>query len=181
MRVPLFNNSLILKQLGLAIGIPFSVLAIFLIVIKAYYGLLMLGATFVLAFLLVWLVFGGAYAVRFKLDEDGILCENQESQRKNVRLLSLVTFLMGMSKGDLTAAGAGLLAGASTRVMIPWRQINKVRYDEGRRQILIYAGMNNHVALFCTAENYGEVERAVNEMVSSSLRKMPRTSASDRS
>lgn len=164
-RVPLFNNSLILKQLGLAVGIPFGILAIYLVVIKAYYGLLMLGATFVLAFLLVWLVFRGAYSVRFALDEKGILCENQESQRKNVRLLSIITFLMGLSKGDLTAAGAGLLAGASTRVMIPWRQIRKVRYDEGRKQILIDAGMNNHIALFCTAENYAEVARVVKELV----------------
>lgn len=35
LRVPIFKNSLILKQMGLAIGIPFGALILFLLVMKA--------------------------------------------------------------------------------------------------------------------------------------------------
>ena len=53
LQVPIFKNNLILKQIGIAIGIPFGALILFLFIIKAWYGLILISMTFLLTFLIV--------------------------------------------------------------------------------------------------------------------------------
>lgn len=48
LQVPIFKNNLILKQIGIAIGIPFGALILFLFIIKAWYGLILISMTFLL-------------------------------------------------------------------------------------------------------------------------------------
>ena len=156
-RVPIFKDSLILKQLGFAIGIPFGVLTVFLMLIKAYFGLIIVGATFVFAYFLVLLIFRGTYDVKYELNEKGVSCQNQNSQRKKVQTLSLIVLFIGIIKGNPTTAGAGMLSGARTNIYVHWKNIRKVKYNNKRKTIMIYAGFAENIALFCTDENYNEV------------------------
>jgi hypothetical protein len=75
-RVPIFRNNLILKQLGVAIGIPFGLLIVFFAAagIKTqsldwlYATGMVLGFLFA-GFLFVLLIFRGTYDVRFVADK----------------------------------------------------------------------------------------------------------------
>ncbi len=160
-RVPIFKNSVILKQLGFAVGIPFGILLIVLLFAKAYYGLIIVGATFFLAFLLVLIIFRGTYDVDYILNQKGVLCRNQTVQKERVKKLSAVTFWMGLFSRNYTAAGTGALAGASTEVKIPWKRIRKVKFHDSKMTVMLFAGFGETVALFCTAENYLFVKQMI--------------------
>ncbi|MCR3955270.1 MAG: hypothetical protein NUK57_03170, partial [Gudongella sp.] len=74
--VSIFKDNAILKQLGIAIGIPFGLLLVFLIAIKAWYGVLLVAATLILGLIFVYIVYGGKYSVDYIIDEEGIGMES---------------------------------------------------------------------------------------------------------
>jgi len=160
-RVPIFKNGLILRQLSIAIGIPFGILMIILLLAKAYYGLILVGATLILAVLLVSLIYRGSYDVRYVLNRKGILCQNQERQKKRVKRLSAVTFLLGLFSRNFPAAGAGLLSGSRMDTRISWKRIKKIKFKESHKTITVYAGIGENIALFCTDDNYDIVKQYI--------------------
>lgn len=74
-RIPILKNRVIRNQLSLALGIPFGILFIVLLLVQAFSGLVMVGGALALGFLLVLLIFRGTYDVQFELDDKGITCE----------------------------------------------------------------------------------------------------------
>lgn len=174
-RVPIFKNRLILKQLGFAIGIPFGLLACIMLINQAYYGFLMIALLLILTYVFVMLFFKGTYDVHNEVTEKGVLCENQPMQQKKVKRLSAVTFILGLLSRNPTAAGAGLLAGSRTKVFIPWKRIRKVKTLDRQYSLLLYGGFAENIALFCTEENYQEIKRVVVEKTAaaSSVGKRP--------
>jgi hypothetical protein len=164
-RVPIFKNRLILKQLGIAIGIPFGLLTVIFLLLEAYYGFLLVVSLLLLTYLFVMLIFKGTYDVRFVISEKGILCENQPRQQKRLKRISALTFVLGLFALNPAAAGAGLLAGSRTKFLIPWKRIRKVKYLKKQRCILCYGGFGENIALFCTQENYHTVRQVVSDKV----------------
>lgn len=160
-KVPIFKNNLILKQLGIAIGIPFGALVIFLIAIRAYNGVLLIGITFCFALLLIAIVFRGTYDVRYELTDVDICCLTQKSQEEKVKILSILTVLFGLFKSNPTVTGAGLLSYKSTKVKIPFKRIRKIKYYKPKRLIMVYGGFTENIALFCTDENYSTVQQFI--------------------
>lgn len=71
-RVPIFHNRIIIRQLGIAIGIPFGLLIVFLIVVKAFYALLIIALLLLITYLFILLFWGGKYDVGFKINNSGI-------------------------------------------------------------------------------------------------------------
>lgn len=160
-KVPIFKNGLILKQLGLAIGIPFGILAVFLIVIEAYNSLFLIGATFILALLLIAIVFRGTYDIRYVLNDTDISCFTQKAQEKRVKVFSTITIIFGLFKSNPTITGAGILSHKSTRVIIPFKRIRKIKCSDCKRLIMVYGGFGENIALFCTDENYTMVQQFI--------------------
>lgn len=158
MEVPIFKNKIILKQLSIAIGIPFGILIIFMFIVKAYYGVLLVGVTLILTVLFVMIFFNGTYDVTFVINQKGILCKTQQKQRKKVKTLSIITVLAGFISNNPTVAGAGMLANSSANVFIPWKGVRKVKYLENQKYIMISAGFGENIAVFCTEDNYNQVK-----------------------
>ena len=59
--VSLLRNPLIRQQLGIAIGIPFGILGIVLVIVKAWYALMLIAALILLTALLIAAIWGGKY------------------------------------------------------------------------------------------------------------------------
>ncbi|HZK10449.1 MAG TPA: hypothetical protein VFD08_05200 [Clostridia bacterium] len=156
-RVPIFKNRIIVNQLALAIGIPFGILCLVLLVIEAYYGLAMVGGALVLAFVLVLLIFRGTYDVLFSLDEEGITCENQNKQKKRVGQMAAVTTLLGLVAKNPTTVGTGMMAGVRIKERLLWKKVKKVKYLDRQRTIMLRAGWGESIAVFCREENYKEI------------------------
>lgn len=162
-KVPIFKSRIILKQLGIAIGIPFGILIIILLVLKAYYGVLLIALTLFLTAIFVLLVFKGTYDVHFLINKKGIQYKNQPQHAKRVKKVSAITTILGLFACNPTAAGAGLLSGTRTDIFIPWKRIKKVKYLQKQNCIMLYCGFAENIAVFCTAENFNEVKLSIKE------------------
>lgn len=168
--VPIFRSGVILKQLGLAIGIPFGLLVLVLVLVsgKSVYTLYALGliaALLFLAWLFIMAVYGGRYEAEFVLDDKGITCRTQAKQAKKNRAVNALAVVLGLAAGKPAAAGAGMLAEARQSVSLRWNQITGAKYQPRRHTILLWVGWSQPVALFCTEENYGQVQSIVQERV----------------
>lgn len=163
LRVPIFKNSLILRQMGIAIGIPFGALILFLLVMKAWYALILIGLTFLLTFFLILLLFGGTYDVCYVMNRQGVSCRTQTRQKRTVRRLSFFTFILGVLKQNPTVTGAGLLSATDTDIRLPWKRIRKVKEIQRQGIIRLYGGFGENITLFCTKENYMEVKQYIHK------------------
>ncbi len=109
-RVPIFRNSIIMKQLGVAIGIPFGLLILFLIIVKAIYALIVIGALFLFTYLFILVVWGGKYDVGFQINNVGIHHFTLKNQAKKNFITNTITVISGLLSGKPAVSGAGILA-----------------------------------------------------------------------
>lgn len=168
-RVSIFKNPVILKSLALAIGIPFAIVIgviLFAAGADAGYALLLIGLLFLLTFLLLMVLFGGRYAPGFIIDESGITNYTQSKYARRSNKISKLTILLGALSANPTAAGAGLLAQSKQVVRLKWKNIRKTKYDPKRCTIVLSGGIAEKIAVFCTRDNYAQVESVIKEHTS---------------
>ena len=91
--VPIFKNLVILKQLGIAIGIPFGLLLIFFFVISkpedriyTLYAFVLIFLFFFLTYLIIMFLYKGKYSVSFILDDKGIQSFTQADMARKTKL-----------------------------------------------------------------------------------------------
>ena len=165
-KVPIFKDPLILKQLGIAIGIPFGILVLVIGFVsgKSVYTLYALGliaALLLLTWLFIMAVYGGKYDAEFILDTKGALCRTQTKQAKKNLVINALTVVLGLLSGKPAVAGAGVLAQSKQAVFLRWNSVKKVSYKPQSSTILLRGGWTENIALFCTPENYNAVEELV--------------------
>jgi len=161
--VPIFMKSIILKQLGIAIGIPFGVVSLFIVITSdessdMLYALGLIVALLIITFLYIMIVYRGKYEAEFILDEKGALCQTQAKQAKKNSVLNTLTIVMSILSGIPAGAGAGMLAQSRQKTFIRWSHVTKVKYKPKSNTILIRGDLMENIALFCTSENYQSVE-----------------------
>ncbi len=164
--VPIFRNTVILKQLGLAVGIPFGLVALVIGLtsgksVYTLYGLGLIAALLLLSWLFIMAVYRGKYEAEFVLDQKGVLCRTQANQAKKNRIVNALTVVLGLFSGKPAVAGAGMLAQSRQEVFLQWNRVTKVKCKPKSRTILLRGGWMEQIALFCAEENYSQVERAV--------------------
>lgn len=164
-KVPIFRNSLILKQLAVAIGIPFGLILIFFLIVSkpenliySLYAVGLILLLFLLTYLFIMLTYQGKYAVSYVLDELGIKSFYQPEMMKKNKIVNRLTIGLGLLAGKPTVAGAGLLANSKQTVTLKWKNIRNVKYDAKERTILLRGSLIETIGVFCTQENYLQVE-----------------------
>ncbi|NLA71270.1 MAG: hypothetical protein GX850_02405 [Clostridiaceae bacterium] len=165
-RIPIFKNPLILKQLGLAIGIPFGVIILVLLLTARkvpyiYYALGIIGALLVLTTLIIFVIFRGTYDVEFILDSKGVRGKMQEDQARKSGTINKMAILLGLFARNYSAAGAGALAQSRQEQTLAWGRVRKIAYNPKSRMISLKAGLGDTIVLFCTEDNYASVEQYV--------------------
>lgn len=164
--VPIFKNNLILKQLALAIGIPFGILIFVLIVLTkgsmyTVYSVGMIIGLLVFTWIFILIVYRGKYDVEFLLDSKGLLYKNQGHQMKKNAIINGLTFFLALLSRKSTLAGTSILAQSKQEIFISWKEVTKIRYKANSKTILLKAGLLDNMALFCTKENYSMVEEFI--------------------
>jgi hypothetical protein len=160
-RVSILRNTIILKQLGFAIGIPFGILIVILILTKAYYGLTLVGVLFLLTFLFIQIVWGGKYDVGFELDSNGIRSYTLKDQANKNRIVNSLAVVLGLLSGKPAVSGAGMLAQSRQDVYLKWKNIKKINYVPSKHVVMVKGGFTENLAVFCTKDNYAEVESLI--------------------
>ena len=145
--IKIFNNGLILKGLMIAIGIPFGVLIIVIIFLA---GGDIIGTD-------------AKYAPGFIIDDKGITNYTQDNQGKKNKIINTILITFGLYGGNFSAAGSGVIAQSRQVIKIKWKEIRKVKYYPREYTIIVRGNLNNKLAVFCTKENYGEVENMIKE------------------
>ncbi len=166
--VPIFKNTVILKQLGFAIGIPFGLVALLIVLISGrsrdtLYALGLIAALLILTWLFIMAAYRGKYEAEFVLDNKGVLCRTQAKQAKKNRIINALTVILGMLSGRPAVAGSGLLAQSRQEVFLQWNHVTKVKFKPKNHTILLRGGWTENIALFCTDENYTLAEQFVLE------------------
>lgn len=164
--VKIFKNRVILKQLIIAIGIPFGLvaLAIGLTSGRSIYTLYALGlicALLLFTWLFIMAYYRGNYEAEFILNTKGALCRTQAKQAKKNLFINVLTVMLGLFSGKPAVAGAGLLAQSKQEVFLRWNHVRKVSYKPRSRTILLRGGWTEYIALFCSQENYCAVEQII--------------------
>jgi len=164
--VPIFRHPVIVRQLCLAIGLPFGVLVVVLCLMaddlrSLIYPLSLIGGLFVLTWVFIMVVWRGRYEVECMLNSDGVRCRTQKAQAKKNRIINTLTVVLGLLSGKPGVAGAGMLAQSRQDQLIRWKNIRKVKRYPRTHNILVHGGFAEHLALFCTPENYQEVDALV--------------------
>ncbi len=164
--VPIFKNTVILKQLGIAVGIPFGIVALVIGLtsgksVYTLYGLGLIGAVLVLTWLFIMVVYRGKYEAEFVLDDQGVRCRTQAGQAKKNSMINALTVVLGLLSGRPAVAGAGMLAQSRQDVFLKWGRVGKVKYNPRNHTILLGGGFGESIALFCNPDNFARVEREV--------------------
>lgn len=164
--VPIFRHTVILKQMVLAIGLPFGlVMLVILLTSKGSrdtpYALGLIVALLTLTFLFIMVVYRGRHEAEFVLDGNGVRYRTQARETKTNRLVNGLSIVLGLASGRPTIAGVGMMAQARQETYLPWNRIRKVSYQPRNHTILLRGSPMEPIALFCTPENYEAVERFV--------------------
>lgn len=164
--VPIFKNTVILKQLSLAIGIPFGLLFIVIGIISGFsiytlYAFALITGVLILTWLLLIVLWGGKYKAEFILDHKGALCRTQTKQAKKNWITNSLTIVIGFLTGKAAVSGAGLLSQSHQASFLKWSRVRKVRYKPKSNTILLWGPLTEHIGIFCTRENYSQVEKAI--------------------
>jgi len=164
--VPIFQNTLILKQLGLAFGLPFGILIIILVLITTeirylFYALALIGVLFLLTYIVIMVLYKGKYSVGFVIDDKGIRCYTQRKQAKKNKTINILAIILGIFFTKPGVAGAGMLAQARQDSRINWNHIKKISYRPRKQMILVKGNFAEHIVVFCTRENYEQVQSII--------------------
>ncbi len=113
--VPIFENKVILKQLGIGISIPFGLVALVIALVSgrsrdALYALGLIAGLLVLTWPFIMTAYRGKYRMELVLDNKGALCRTQTRQAKENRAINTLTVLLGLLLGKPAVAGSGMLA-----------------------------------------------------------------------
>lgn len=129
MRVSPFKQKIILIQIGLAIGLPFGILSIFLLYIKAWYGLGLLMILLIISTLFVLTIYG-KYGTHYLINKDGILCEPDAEQSKTNQTMNALTIFAGFFAKLPSVSGAGLLANSNQTQFFAWGSIQRITWKK---------------------------------------------------
>lgn len=100
------------------------------------YGLLLLAGLLALGYVLVGVIYG-KYIVLFKMNSQGIDHIQLQKQVKRAQALGLLTALAGMASGNLSAAGAGLLAASRHNLHTRFNKIKSIKAVRSRNTIYL--------------------------------------------
>ena len=159
--VPIFRNSIILKQIAIAIGIPFGAVGLIIAITSGasrdtFYAIGLIAALMLFTWIFIMAVYRGRYEAEFVLDEKGVTCRTQEKQRKKNRIINTLTVILGFISGKPAVSGAGMLAQSGQKVFIRWKDVRKLKTDSKGKSIYIKGNFMEQIAVFCTDSNYKE-------------------------
>ena len=131
-KVPIFKNKLIVRQLGLAIGIPFGILLLLFLGFAvfnqdryAWYAFTVVASLLLLTVIFVMIFFRGVYDVHFSIDEKGIDSRTNTKHARKARLVNRLAFWGGLLRGMPSVAGAGLLSESRQKASIRWDKVRE--------------------------------------------------------
>jgi len=168
--IPILTNRFIMTQVGMALGIPASVIALFIWVFSLTQDsipqepsndwikvLLLIVILFGLTALFIQVVYKNrSYAV-FEIDEKGIKQYPMKNTAKKNTAINTILFFAGLAKGKPGYAGTALIAETTNSAFITWKNIKMLKFYPREKAIAVKNGWRTVLVVYCTEVNYQEV------------------------
>jgi len=167
-RIALFGNALILRQLALAFGIPIILLVIFMAILEwpldGDDALMLLklfaivgGIILCLLLIAIGVVYGGHYGYHYVIDNRGVTGCPLKRIRKINRIVSLLLIFSG-KPGPM---GAGMLAASRERESVTWKRVVSVKGDPKERTVSLMGKRRRLMVLMGDDAQYEDILRCV--------------------
>ncbi|MBP1920672.1 hypothetical protein [Youngiibacter multivorans] len=108
------------------------------------YGVLVMAGLLTIAYPLVGIINGGKYFVLFKMDDKGVNHIQLDRQFKKAQALGFLTALIGLSGGNLSAGGAGLMAATKQSLYTSFKKVKSVKAVKSRNTIYVNESMTRN-------------------------------------
>lgn len=167
--VPILKNSMIWRQLGLAIGFPFGLVTLVIVLssgkdIYALYGLGLICSLLFIVWLYIIYIYEGRYEVEFVLDKKGVQSRTLPKHAKKSflanTLIRTLDFFWRLS-GRPPIKNGGLLAQSRQKKFVQWNKVIKINWKPETHSILLYASSRQYIKLICRARYYSLIEQTV--------------------
>ena len=163
-QIPLFSNTVVVKQLAMVIIIPAFFIMIFLVfldpdmIVEAFMVFVLLLAIFtvlsVIAMGMIHAATRGGLSATFSLDDKGMYYD----AGKNSRALNRLTLLGGLVAGYPALLGGSMINISRESESMAWSDVGKITAYDSQKTIVAYRkSLISPIGLFCTGENYEEV------------------------
>lgn len=130
----------------------------------------------IFGFVIMLLVMGNRSQAHFTLSSAGI---DYQSTDKTARTLSRIAVLAGGFFGSPQTAGVGLISIGNEQIHLPWEAILTADYDEKNLTIRLCNAYREILHLYCTAENFDQIKKAVQEQLQNRPEQEIQQSATD--
>ena len=101
------------------------------------FGIIIMAILLAIAYPLLALRYGGTYFVLFKMDDKGVNHIQLDKQYKKAQALGFLTTLIGLSTGNLTSAGAGLMAATKQSLYTSFKKVKSIKAVKSRNTIYV--------------------------------------------
>lgn len=117
------------------------------------FGIIGMAILLAIAYPLLALRYGGTYFVLFKMDDKGVNHIQLDKQYKKAQALGFLTALIGLSSGNLTTAGAGLMAATKQSLYTSFKKVKSIKAVKSRNTIYVNETLT-HNQIYATHEDF---------------------------
>lgn len=107
----------------------------------------------IFAYLLIGFLYGGKYYVLFKMDDQGVNHIQLAKQYKKAQAMGFLTALIGLSSGNISAAGAGLMGAAKQSLYTHFKKVKSVKIRAKRNTIYLNESVT-HNQIYADKEDF---------------------------
>lgn len=107
-------------------------------------GVVLMFVLMIAGYVMLSLAYGGKYYVLFKMDNKGVNHIQLDKQHKKAHALGFLTALTGLSSGNISAAGAGLLGASKKSLYTNFKKVSSVKFSPNRNTIYLNELLNKN-------------------------------------
>jgi hypothetical protein len=121
-----------------------------------FYGIIVMAILLAIAYPLIALRYGGSYFVLFKMDDKGVNHIQLDKQFKKAQAMGFLTALIGLSAGNLTTAGTGLMAATKQSLYTSFKKVKSIKVVKSRNTIYINESLSRN-QIYATRDNFDSI------------------------
>ncbi len=125
-------------------------------------GAVLMTVLMIAGYVMLSLAYGGKYYVLFEMDKKGINHIQLDKQHKKAQALGFLTALSGLSTGNISAAGAGLLGASKKSLYTNFKKVKSVKFYPKRNTIYLNEAFNKN-QIYASKEDYFFVKEFILE------------------
>ncbi len=167
-QIPVITSSVVVKQLGMALGAGFLVVFVIILFAHPEAALSVAPILFVIwAFLFgLSLFIAGIYQKATKGGPDAVFAVTPEgigyAAGETIKKINRLTAIGSVAGGSLTGLGGSMINISREMDSIPWDEIRSISYQNQERTIVVYRKvLISPIMLACTKENFSQVKELI--------------------